>query len=99
MPIRSRTYEFVLAVLCAVLLAPVIVLTTPTAKADCDGGDCGGGWIEIGPRLSFGGRFPCYPGRLGLCLGGLGGPIPGAALRPVPPAGPAPQVGPRGTWP
>jgi hypothetical protein len=37
---------------------------------------------------------------LGLCLSALQNtPIPGAALRPMPPAGPAPRVGPHGTWP
>lgn len=102
MRMRSKASELVLAVLCAVV-APAI-LVAPAVRADCEGGDCGGGdsgggWIQISPTISFGGGFPCYPGRLGLCLGRLNSPIPGAALRPVPPAGPAPRVGPRGTWP
>lgn len=79
-----------------VSLAPAVLLPAPTAMADDDGGDGGdvGSW---GPTISIGGRGGCF-GSLGLCLGGLR-PIPGAALRPVPPAGPAPRVGPRGTWP
>lgn len=103
MQIRSSRANFALSMLCAVVLAPVAFLGAPAPRADCEGGDCGGdsggGWIQISPRISFGGGFPCYPGRLGLCLGRLNGPIPGAALRPVPPPGPAPRVGPRGTWP
>lgn len=104
MLIRSRTYAFALALLCvalvtpAVAFVPAVLLSAPTAVADDDDGDGGdvGGW---GPTINIGigGRGGCF-GRLGLCLGGLR-PIPGAALRPVPPAGPAPRVGPRGTWP
>ena len=98
---RNRIHDFVLACLCVSLFAwagpfaPGALLSTPTAIAD-DGGDGGdgGGW---GPIIHIGGHGGCF-GRLGLCLGGLR-PIPGAALRPVPPAGPAPRVGPRGTWP
>lgn len=98
---RSRTYAFAPALLCvalfapAVSFAPAVLVSTPTALADDDGGE-GGSW---GPTINIGigGRGGCF-GRLGLCLGGLR-PIPGAALRPVPPAGPAPRVGPRGTWP
>jgi hypothetical protein len=97
--IRSRTYAFMLALTCvalftpAVSFVPAVLLPGPAAVADDDGGD-GGSW---GPTISIGigGHGNCF-GRLGLCLGGL---RPGAALRPVPPAGPAPRVGPRGTWP
>ena len=105
MKTRNRICQFVLAWVCvsivasAAPLAPVVLMSTPTAAADEGGGDGdggeGGSW---GPSISFGGRGACFGGRLGLCLGGLR-PIPGAALRPVPPAGPAPRVGPRGTWP
>jgi hypothetical protein len=95
-----KTFAFVLTSLClasatpALSIATGVLQSTPTAVADDgdDGGDSGG-W---GPTIVIGGRSGC--GRLGLCLGGLS-PIPGAALRPVPPAGPAPRVGPRGTWP
>jgi len=69
-------------------------MSAPTVVADDgDGGGDGGGW---GPSIIIGGQAGCW--RLGFCLGGLR-PVPGAALRPVPPAGPAPRVGPRGTWP
>lgn len=103
MAIRSRAYAFAPALLCLALVAPVIspapaaLMSAPTAVADDgDGGGDGGDW---GPTINIGigGRGGCF-GRLGLCLGGLR-PIPGAALRPVPPPGPAPRVGPRGTWP
>lgn len=100
MLIRSRTYAFVLALPCvalvtlAVSVAPASLISAPSAVADDgDGGD-GGDW---GPTINIGIGGGCF-GRLGLCLGGLR-PIPGAALRPAPPAGPAPRVGPRGTWP
>lgn len=94
---HNRIRESVRACLCVFLIAPAVLLSAPTAVADDDGGGGeGGGW---GPTISIGigGRGGCF-GRLGLCLGGLG-PIPGAALRPMPPAGPAPRSGPRGTWP
>lgn len=97
---RGRIHRVVLACLCATLVAPGLpaapaaLLSAPSALADDDGGDGGGGW---GPTIHIGGHGGCF-GRLGLCLGGLR-PIPGAALRPVPPPGPAPRVGPRGTWP
>lgn len=99
---RSRTGLFVLALLGVLSVSPAVsfgpeaLLSAPAAVAD-DGGD-GGGWDVggWGPTIRIGGGG-CF-GRLGLCLGGLR-PIPGAALRPVPPAGPAPRVGPRGTWP
>lgn len=87
MQMLSRTNVFALALCC-------FALFIPTAVADDDGGGDGGGW---GPTIHIGGHSNCF-GRLGLCLGGLR-PIPGAALRPVPPPGPAPRVGPRGTWP
>ena len=90
-----------LAALCLALAAPTVssvptaLTPVPVAMADDgDGGGDGGGW---GPSIRIGGHSNCF-GRLGLCLGGLR-PIPGAALRPVPPPGPAPRVGPRGTWP
>lgn len=96
----SRAYAFTLASLCialaapAVSIAPAVLMPVPTAVADDgDGGGDGGGW---GPTIVIGGRSGCW--RLGVCLGGLR-TIPGAALQPVPPAGPAPRVGPRGTWP
>lgn len=100
----SRANAFALTVLSLALLAPALSsvpaspLSAPMAVADDGEGGGGdvGGW---GPTINIGigGRGGCF-GRLGLCLGGLR-PIPGAALRPVPPAGPAPRVGPRGTWP
>lgn len=101
MLIRSRTGVVAVALLSAALftpavpLAPTSLLSPPTAVADEDGGGDGGGW---GPTIHIGGGHSNCFGRLGLCLGGLR-PIPGAALRPVPPPGPAPRVGPRGTWP
>lgn len=104
MKIRSTTYAFVSAFLCVALYTPTVfsaapttaVLSAPTAAAD--DGDGGGGDVgSWGPTISIGGRGGCF-GRLGLCLGGLR-TLPGAALRPVPPAGPAPRVGPHGTWP
>lgn len=103
MRILSRTYAFVPAFVCLALalptvsFAPAVLLPAPAAVADDgEGGGDVGSW---GPTISIGigGRGGCF-GRLGLCLGGLR-PIPGAALRPMPPAGPAPRVGPRGTWP
>lgn len=102
MLIRIRTYGFALTLLCAALFAPLVALvptaplSVPPAVADDGDGDGGdvGSW---GPTITIGGRGGCF-GRLGLCLGGLR-PVPGAALHPVPPAGPAPRVGPRGTWP
>jgi hypothetical protein len=99
--IRSRASALVLA-LCAglftpaVTLAPTLPLAAPTALADDGDGD-GGDVGDWGPTIHIGGRGGCF-GRLGLCLGGLR-TIPGAALRPLPPPGPAPRVGPRGTWP
>lgn len=92
MLIRNKTKAFAAAFLSVALYLPAV----PAVADDGDGGGDGGGW---GPTISIGigGRGGCF-GRLGLCLGGLR-PIPGAALRPVPPAGPAPRVGPRGTWP
>jgi len=63
MLIRSRTYEFALALLCAALLAPAGFMTAPTSQEDCEGGDCGGddsggGWIQIGPRGASAAVFP-----------------------------------------
>lgn len=102
MLIRSAVKALAPVLLCLSLsvpafpVSPAALLSAGTAVADDDGGGGdGGGW---GPTISIGGRRGGCFGRLGLCLGGLG-PIPGAALRPMPPAGPAPRVGPRGTWP
>lgn len=103
MLIRNKSYVVALGALCTALFSPAVsvapggILSAPMAVADDDGGDGGGDIGSWGPTIRIGGGGGCF-GRLGLCLGGLR-TIPGAALRPVPPPGPAPRVGPRGTWP
>lgn len=106
--IRSRAAELLLAFLGAGTLAVAVMTVAPTASsALCPGGTIldpitGVCWSQNSPSNSWGGsgNIPCLPGRLGLCLGALQNTsIPGAQLRPMPPAGPAPRSGPRGTWP
>lgn len=107
MAIRSWALKPVLTVLCGVALASGTALIEAPMAAACAGGTVldprtGICWSQVNPSNSWGGsgNIPCLPGRLGLCLGALQNtPIPGAALRPQPPAGPAPRSGPHGTWP
>lgn len=86
-----------------VLVAPIcasLVLSARAVAAPCPGGTVsdpitGVCWSSNQYNLGSG-NVPCFPGRLGLCLGALqNAPVPGAALTPAPPAGPAP----RSTWP
>ena len=108
MTLRSRALKPMLTVLCGVALASgTALIEAPTAAAACPGGTIldprtGVCWSQVSPSNSYGGsgNIPCLPGRLGLCLGALqNNPVPGAALRPQAPAGPAPRSGGRGTWP
>lgn len=105
---RTRTATFLLSSLSGAALFSAALTAAPQAASGvCPGGSyadpvTGICWSQNSPSNSWGGsgNIPCLPGRLGLCLGALQNtPIPGAALQPMPPAGPAPRVGPRGTWP
>jgi hypothetical protein len=104
---RTRASRLMLTVLAGAVMGSASLIAAPTASALCPGGTVldprtGVCWSQVNPSNSWGGsgNIPCLPGRLGLCLGALQNtPIPGAALRPKPGAGPAPRSGPRGTWP
>lgn len=88
----------------ALLLGAAGVHAPSASAAPCPGGSTldprtGICWSQNQPSNSYGGsgNIPCLPGRVGLCLGALQNtPLPGAALKPAPPAGPAPRVS---TWP
>ena len=105
---RIRAAKALLSSLSGVVLASAALIAAPQAASEfCPGGTIGDPitgvcWSQNNPSNSWGGsgNIPCLPGRLGLCLSALQNtPVPGAALRPMPPAGPAPRVGPHGTWP
>lgn len=106
MKLRFRSSNLLTVSICSgVLLLSAPWSSPPTAStAPCGGGTVldprtGICWSQNQPNNSYGGsgNIPCLPGRLGLCLGALQNtPEPGAALRPAPPAGPAPRPG---TWP
>ena len=100
MKIRTRATKLLGASICSGLLVSAALVAAPTAtSANCPGGSIldpttGICWSQNNPSNSYGGsgNIPCLPGRLGLCLGALQNtPIPGAALKPQPPAGPAPR--------
>ena len=105
---RTRTAKLLLSSLCGAALVSAAMTAAPqSASGVCPGGSdadpiTGVCWSQNNPSNSWGGsgNISCFPGRLGLCLGALQNtPIPGAALREMPAAGPAPRSGPRGTWP
>ncbi len=105
MRIRPRSSNLLAAAICSgLVLLSAPVLSAPIASsATCPGGSIldpttGTCWSQNAPSNSYGGsgNIPCLPGRVGLCLGALQNtPIPGAALKPAPPPGPAP----RSSWP
>jgi hypothetical protein len=105
---RTRTAKLLLSSLGgAALVSAALTAVPPAASGVCAGGSyadpiTGVCWSQNNPSNSWGGsgNIPCFPGRLGLCLAALQNtPIPGAALQPMPAAGPGPRSGPRGTWP
>ncbi len=104
MKIGTRATKLFVAFVGTWMLAPAALMAAPSASsANCPGGQIadpitGLCWSQNAPSNSYGGsgNIPCLPGRLGLCLGALQNtPIPGAALKPQPPAGPAPRT----SWP
>ncbi|MFM8597985.1 MAG: hypothetical protein ACKOB8_03135 [Mycobacterium sp.] len=88
-------------VLAAALIAAGLS-AAPTAHAGCTAGEVpdpatGVCWSSSATNLGITGTGGvCFPGRLGLCIAGFqNSQVPGAALRPQPPAGPAPRT----SWP
>lgn len=99
---RTTAPGFLLASLCCAALISSPLVTAPPAHAACTAGQVadpitGVCWSQASTTLGISGTGgTCLPGRLGLCLGALqNSQIPGAALRPMPSAGPAP----RASWP
>lgn len=94
-----RASILLLALVCGGLVWSTPSMATPPSSV-CPGGTIadpitGVCWSSTKINPGRGGAG-CLPGRLGLCLGALQNkPVPGAAIRPAPPAGPAP----RKSWP
>lgn len=103
MTIRFTAGRVIAAVSCGAALLTAPTLTAPPAGAACNAGQTadpftGVCWSQSATTLGISGTGgTCLPGRLGLCLGALqNSQIPGANLRPMPAAGPAPR---QGSWP
>lgn len=84
----------------ALIVAPLAV--APVAHAACTAGQVpdpvtGVCWSSAATNLGVSGTGgTCFPGRLGLCIAALqNSQLPGGALKPQPPAGPAPRT----SWP
>lgn len=102
MKIRITAPGFLLALLCGAVLMSGPLVTAPPAHAACNAGEVydartGVCWSQAQTTLGVSGTGgTCLPGRLGLCMAGVANSqMPGANLRPMPPAGPAP----RASWP
>lgn len=102
MKIRITAPGFLLASVCGAVLMSSPLMTAPPAHAQCTAGESydprtGVCWPQAQGTLGVTGTGgTCLPGRLGLCLAAVqNSSIPGAALRPMPPGGPAP----RKSWP
>jgi len=99
MKIGIKAPGVLLASVCAagLLAAPLVI--APPAHAQCGGGQVydpttGVCWSQSQTQIAGTGGV-CLPGRLGLCMAGLqNSQMPGANLKPQPPAGPAPS-----SWP
>jgi hypothetical protein len=97
---RVRVSSLLMAVFWGGVSVSAFLGGSPTASATtCPGGTVqdpitGICWSSNQPNIGAGNNS-CLPGRLGLCLGALqNAPVPGAALKPNPPAGQAPS-----SWP
>ena len=107
MTLRVSALHLVLAGAAAAAFLSVPVLTAAPAYAACPAGTAADNRTGICWDVSSTGGRPitgtggvCLPGRIGLCMAGLqNSALPGAALKPMPAAGPAPRVGPEGSWP
>lgn len=102
MTFRLTAPRLVLAAVCGAALLAAPVVTAPTASAACPAGtvtDARTGicWPTAAGNIAITGTGGvCLPGRIGLCMAAYqNSAVPGAALRPQPPAGPAP----RASWP
>lgn len=102
MRIRTMVPGFLVASVCGAALVSASLLNAPAADAQCTAGEVwdqrtGVCWSQAQTSLGVSGPGGwCKPGRLGLCIAAWqNSPVPGAALQPAPPAGPAP----RQTWP
>lgn len=101
MRIRITTRALLVAVVASAGLIATPLVNAPSAHAQCNAGQTydavtGVCWAQSQTTRGVTGTGGiCLPGRLGLCMAGLqSSQIPGANLRPVPPAGPAPS-----SWP
>lgn len=90
-----------MASVCSAALIASPLVNAPAAHAQCTAGEVwdqrtGVCWSQAQTTLGTTGTGGvCRPGRIGLCLAGLqNSAVPGAALQPAPPGGPAPR-----TWP
>ncbi|BBZ79232.1 hypothetical protein MANY_45690 [Mycolicibacterium anyangense] len=99
MKTRIKAPGALLASVCAAGLLAMPLVAAPQASAQCGGGQVldpttGVCWSQSQTQISGTGGV-CLPGRLGLCMAGLqNSQMPGANLKPMPPAGPAPS-----SWP
>lgn len=102
MRIRTPSPATLVASVCSAALISSAVLTAPTALAQCTAGEVwdqrtGVCWDQSQTSLGVSGTGGwCKPGRIGLCIAAWqNSQVPGANIKPAPPAGPAP----RSTWP
>ncbi|MBY0287655.1 MAG: hypothetical protein K2X52_10935 [Mycobacteriaceae bacterium] len=102
MRIRITAPGFLLASVCSAVLMSSPLVTAPAAHAQCTAGEVldqrtGVCWSQSQTTLGVSGTGGwCKPGRIGLCMAAWqNSQVPGAALQPAPPGGPAPRT----TWP
>jgi hypothetical protein len=103
MKIQATAAGFLLASACSAVLMASSLLTAPAADAQCTAGEhwdqrTGTCWPQSQSSLGVTGTGGwCKPGRIGLCIAAWeNSAVPGAALKPAPPGGPAPRIT---TWP